>query len=377
MAIPDLARYRDEVRNFILTEGEAFARQLEAEKRIPDALLKRLRELGLPRLTLPREYGGEGLRLQEYFPILEECAKSHGTIRILVHGINTMWRPMAYASKAQKDRWFPAIASGEAIPAFALTEPETGTGADIGTVAVRRGDTYYLTGKKHLITFADIADIFTVVACTDRSKGGAGISAFLVPRNTPGFTVALMPEMMGMKGSEHGVLEFREAPVPAGNLIGGEGQGLEIVLRGFLDQSRAAIAQSCVGIAQRSLELAVEFAKQRVTFGKPIAERQAIQMRLAEMATAIQAGRHLVLDAARRFDAGLPLAREAAMAKVFCLEMVGEVTDKALRIFGGRGLTMAYPIERLYRDARALWFEEGTAEIQKTVIARDLLHGHP
>jgi alkylation response protein AidB-like acyl-CoA dehydrogenase len=377
MALPALSEYREQVRSFILTEGETFARQLDAEKRIPDLLLKRLRELGLPRLTLPREYGGEGLKLQEYFPILEECAKSHGTIRILVHGINTMWRPMAYASKNLKDRWFPAIAAGEAIPAFALTEPDTGTGADIGTVAVRRGDTYYLTGKKHLITFADIADVFTVVACTDRAKKGAGISAFLVPRDTPGFTVTLMPEMMGMKGSEHGILEFRDAPVPAESLIGQEGQGLEIVLRGFLDQSRAAIAQSCVGIAQRSLELALEFAKQRVTFGKPIAERQAIQMMLAEMATAIQAGRHLVLDAARRFDAGQPLAKEAAMAKVFCLEMVGEVTDKALRIFGGRGLTMAYPIERLYRDARALWFEEGTAEIQKIVIARELLHGHP
>jgi alkylation response protein AidB-like acyl-CoA dehydrogenase len=198
-----------------------------------------------------------------------------------------------------------------------------------------------------------------------------------VERNTPGFTITLMPEMMGMKGSEHGILEFRDAPVPAEHLIGQEGEGLTIVLRGFLDQSRAAIAQSCVGIAQRSLELAADFAKQRVTFGKPIAERQAIQMMLAEMATAIHAGRLMVMDAARRFDAGLPLAKEAAMAKLFCLEMVGQVTDRALRIFGGRGLTMAYPIERLYRDARALWFEEGTAEIQKTVIAREVLYGRP
>ena len=377
MALPKLEEYREQVRSFILTEGEAFARQLDAEKRIPDGLLKRLRELGLMRLTFPREYGGEGLRLQEYFPILEECAKSHGTIRILVHGVNTMWRPMSYARKPLKDRWLTAIAAGEAIPAFALTEPDTGTGADIGTTAVRRGDTYYLTGNKHLITFADIADVFTVVACTDRSKGGAGISAFLVERNTPGFTMTMMPEMMGMKGSEHGILEFREAPVPAGNLLGEEGQGLEIVLRGFLDQSRAAIAQSCVGIAQRSLELAADFTKQRVTFGKPIAERQAIQMMLAEMATGVHAGRLLAMEAARRFDAGPPLAKEAAMAKGCCLEMVGEVTDRALRIFGGRGLTTAYPIERLYRDARALWFEEGTAEIQKTVIAREVLYGHP
>ena len=377
MALPNLEEYREQVRSFILTEGEAFARQLDAEKRLPDALLKRVRELGLTRLTYPKEYGGEGLRLQEYFPILEECAKSHGTIRILVHGVNTMWRPMSYARKPLKDRWLTAIAAGEAIPAFALTEPDTGTGADIGTTAVRRGDTYYLTGKKHLITFADIADVFTVVACTDRAKGGAGISAFLVERNTPGFSMTMMPEMMGMRGSEHGILEFREAPVPADHLLGQEGDGLEIVLRGFLDQSRAAIAQSCVGIAQRSLELAADFTKTRVTFGKPIAERQAIQGMLAEMATGTQAGRLLVMDAARRFDAGQPLAKEAAMAKFFCLEMVGQVTDRALRIFGGRGLTTAYPIERLYRDARALWFEEGTAEIQKTVIARELLYGHP
>jgi alkylation response protein AidB-like acyl-CoA dehydrogenase len=377
MALPPLAEYREQVRRFILTEGEAFARRLDAEKRLPEGLLGRLRELGLLRLTLPREYGGEGLTLQEYFPVLEECAKSHGTIRILVHGINTMWRPLTSAREAVRDRWLGAIAAGKAIPAFALTEPDTGTGADIGTTAVRRGDTYYLTGRKHLITFADVADVFTVVACTDRSKGGAGISAFVVERGAPGFTITFMPEMMVMKGSEHGVLDFRETPVPAEHLIGEEGQGLTIVLRGFLDQSRAAIAQSCVGIAQRSLDLAVEFAKQRVTFGKPIAARQAIQMMLAEMATGIEAGRHLVMAAARRFDEGLPLAKEAAMAKVFCLEMVGQVTDRALRIFGGRGLTIAYPIERLYRDARALWFEEGTAEIQKTVIARELLHGRP
>ncbi|MBX6377950.1 MAG: acyl-CoA dehydrogenase family protein [Clostridia bacterium] len=377
MAIQDLAIYRQQVATFIATEGEAFARQLEAEKRIPDALMRRLRELGLLRLTIPKEYGGEGLKLQEYFPILEECAKSHGTIRILVHGINTLWRPLAYAGETQRNRWLTAIASGEAIPAFALTEPDTGTGADIGTMAVRRGDTYYLTGKKHLITFADMAHVFTVVACTDRSRRGEGVSAFIVERNTPGFTITLMPEMMNMKGSEHGILEFRDAPVPAENLIGREGDGLTIVLRGFLDQSRAAIAQSCVGIAQRSLDLATEFAKQRVTFGKPIAERQAVQAMIADMATEIHAGRLLVMDAARRFDEGLPLAREAAMAKLFCLEMVGRVTDRALRIFGGRGLTVAFPIERLYRDARALWFEEGTAEIQRTVIAREVLYGHP
>ncbi len=377
MALPDLAAYRDQVRRFVLTEGEGFARELEADRRLPPGLLPRLRELGLLRLTLPREYGGEGLPHREYFPILEECAKGHGTLRLLVHGVNTMWRPLAAARAPLRERWLTAIAAGTAIPGFALTEPDTGTGADIGTTAVRRGDTYYLTGRKHLITFAELADVFTVVACTDRSRGARGISAFVVDRNTPGLTARPMPELMGLRGSDHGILEFRDAPVPAEHRIGEEGEGLALVLRGFLDQSRAAIAISCVGLAQRCLELATEFAKTRVTFGKPIAERQAIQMMLAEMATAIQAGRLLAMDAARRFDEGLPIAKEAAMAKLFCLEMVGQVTDRALRIFGGRGLSAEYPVERLYRDARALWFEEGTAEIQKTVIARELLTGRP
>lgn len=172
MALPPLPDYLAQVREFMSTEGEAFAGQIEAERRLPPTLLPRLRELGLTRLTLPREFGGEGLSLQDYFPILEECSKGHGSIRILVHGINTMWRPLAYARASVRSRWLTAIAAGEAIPGFALTEPDTGTGADIGTVAERRGQTWYLSGRKHLITFADIADVFTVVACTDRTRGG-------------------------------------------------------------------------------------------------------------------------------------------------------------------------------------------------------------
>lgn len=373
MSLPPLDEYRATVRAFMRTEGETFAARIESDGQLPPELLARVRELGLHRLTLPREYGGEGLRLQDYFPILEECSRGHGSVRILVHGINTMWRPLAHAQPPVRAHWLGAIAAGRAIAGFALTEPDTGTGADIGTTAERRGDTWYLTGRKHLITFADLADVFTVVACTDRARGGGGISAFVVPRDAPGLRITHMPDMMGMRGSAHGLLEFDAVAVAHGQMVGAEGRGLEVALRGFLDQSRAAIAQTCVGLAQQALDLAIAFAGERVTFGKPIAARQAVQIKLAEMATAIAAGRHLALDAARRFDAGESITLEAAMAKLHGIEMVGKVTDEALRIFGGRGLTRAYPIERIYRDARTLWFEEGTAEIQKTVIARELL----
>lgn len=368
MALPPLPAYLDQVRAFIAGDGETFATEIERTGAVPPALLARVRELGLTRLTLPREYGGEGLSLTDYFPILEACAQGHGSLRILVHGINTMWRPLAYATPDLRQGLLTAIATGRCVPGFALTEPDTGTGADIGTRAQREGDTYYLTGRKHLITFADIGDVFTVVA-----GAPGGISAFVVQRGAPGFSITYMPPMMGMRGSEHGVLEFDRTPVPVSHRLGEEGQGLEVALRGFLDQSRAAIAITCVGLAQRALDLSVAFAKERVTFGRPIAQRQAIQMHLAEMATDIAAARHLAMDAARHYDAGQPLTTQAAMAKLFGLEMVGRVTDAALRIFGGRGLTTAFPIERIYRDARTLWFEEGTAEIQKTVIARALL----
>lgn len=370
-----LAAYREEIRAFILGEMEARVNEMERTQRVPD-LWGPLAERGLLALTLPREYGGRGLALAEYFPILEVVAQSHGSVRMIVHVQNGLWRLLhAHGSPEQKRRYLPRWGSGEARLAFALTEPDTGTGADIGTTARRDGDAWVLSGRKWLITFADVAEASIVVAYTDRSRRQEGISAFLVPRGTPGFTVTSQAYGMGCFGTGHGLLEFRDCRVPAEALLGREGDGLRMVLRDFLDVSRISIGVACLGMARRALDLALAHAKRRVTFGKPIADRQAVQIMLAEAAVDLEAARLLVYDAARRADAGEPFTTQASMAKLFGLEMVGRVTDKALQVFAGIGYLRDGPIERIYRDARAVRFEEGTAEIQKLVIARDLLQG--
>ncbi len=370
----DLAAYREEVRAFVLGELEAVAEEIERTHTVPPDLWDRLARKGLLRLTLPPRYGGWGLRMTEYVPILEVVAQSHGSVRMIVHVHNGLWRLLdRYGTEAHKQRYLARWATGEAKLAFALTEPDAGTGTDIRTEAHRVQGGWVLRGRKWLITFADIAEAFVVVAYTDRSRGAHGISAFLVPRTAPGLRITLQPEGMGLTGTGHGLLVFEDCFVPEDALLGEEGQGLQMVLRGFLDPSRISIATSCVGLAQRALDIAREHAQRRITFGKPLATRQAIQFALAEMAVDVQAARLLVLDAARKVDAGEPCTTEAAMAKLFGLEMVGRATDKALRICGGIGYLRGHPIERIYRDARALWFEEGTAEIQKLVIARALL----
>ncbi|MDR7563653.1 MAG: acyl-CoA dehydrogenase family protein [Armatimonadota bacterium] len=370
----DLDAYREEIRAFVLGELEEVAEEIERNRAVPPDLWDRLAQKGLLRLTLPSRYGGWGLCMREYLPILEVVAQTHGSVRMVVHVHNGLWRLLdRYGTEEQKHRYLSRWATGEARLAFALTEPDAGTGTDIRTEAQRVPGGWVLRGRKWLITFADLAEAFIVVAYTDRSRGAQGISAFLVPRTSPGLRIALQPDGMGLVGTGHGLLTFEDCFVPEEALLGEEGQGLQMVLRGFLDPSRISIAASCVGIAQRALEVARAHAQRRVTFGKPIAARQAIQFALAEMAVDVQAARLLVLDAARKVDAGEPCTAEAAMAKLYGLEMVGRVTDRALRICGGIGYLRGHPIERIYRDARALWFEEGTAEIQKLVIARSLL----
>lgn len=370
-----LQAYHDEIRAFVRGELETLAERIERGGLTPSELWTHLAGRSLLRLTLPAEYGGWGLRLADYVPILETVAQSHGSVRMVVHVHNGLWRLLdKYGTLEQKARYLPGWASAETKMAFAITEPDGGTGTDIKTEARRAADGWILTGRKWLITFADVVDAFVVVAYTDRSRGSEGISAFIVPRDAPGLRITLQPDAMGLAGTGHGLLEFEQCRVPSGALLGSEGDGLRMVLRGFLDLSRISIATSCVGLAQRAAELAIAHARERVTFGRPLADRQAIQFALAEIAVDVQAARLLVHDAAARADAGGPCTAEAAIAKLFGLEMVGRVTDKALRICGGIGYLKGHPIERLYRDARALWFEEGTAEIQKLVIARSLLH---
>lgn len=353
-------------------ELEDLADEVDRTERFPQRAFELIRDADLMRLTLPERHGGEGMSLIDYFPVLQEVAKVHGTFRMFVHGANGMWRLVdMWGTQEQKDRWMPVARDGGIIT-FALTEPDNGTGRDITTVAERDGDEWVIKGRKHLISWAEEAELVHLIARTS-DEPGAEATCFLVPRGTPGWNVVKLPHTMGCKGGSHDIVEIQDMRLPAESVLGAVGDGLQLGLRGFLDVSRLSIAVSALGLARRAFELVSDFTKQRVTFGKPIATRQAVRLSIAEMAADIYATQTAVDDASRRFDAGQPITAEAAICKYLGLEMVGRVTDRALRLHGGIGYTQAHTIERHYRDARALWFEEGTSEIQRLVIADDVL----
>jgi alkylation response protein AidB-like acyl-CoA dehydrogenase len=365
---PTLGEFRD----FFLGTYDKRTPEIESTDVIPPDLLKEAAELGAYRLTIPTELGGCGLEMTDYLPYLEVAAMSSGSGRLLVHHTNGLWRPIAWFGNKLQRALIPRIAVGDVVPAFALTEKTGGTGRDIHSRARLAGNTWLISGEKHLITFADRADWFILVAATDDRKAKDSLTAFLIPRDTPGFEIDTSQSMMGCHGTGHAFLRYTDMPVPDSQRLGQVGQGLEVALS-FLDYSRVSLSNSMVGIAQRALDEAVSFAQRRTTFGEPIASRQAIQGHLAEMHADVNAGRHLVRHAAERFQANESFTTEAATAKLFCLNMVGRVTDRSLRVHGGFGYTTEAPIERMYRDARSFWFEEGTAEIQQLVVARAVL----
>ena len=372
----ELERYYEDVKEFAKTELEAIAEEIEKTNKVPSELLPILKGAGLTALTLPKEYGGNGLTFSQYWPILAEVAKPCGTIRMIPHVFNNCWRwVLSLATEEQKKEFVPYWFEGNKIFAFCLTEPDTRTGVDIKTTAVKIGNKYRINGRKHLITHAYLADIFFVVCYTgDRSLGAKGTSMLVVPRGAPGFRIEPHGEMMGLKGSPHGVLYFENCEIPVENIIGEEGEGLKIFMGPrWLDISRLSIAVSSYGPAERLLELSVEFAKRRVTFGKPIANRQAIEQMIAEMVMDIHVTRCAIEDCARKFDEGRLIPVESCACKAFATEMVGRVSDKAYMIHGGVGYTKEYPVERLYRDVRAMWFEEGSPTINKLIIARAAL----
>lgn len=372
-----LVRKANEIRNRVLRfrqeEAADWAEQIERDEQIPAALWRRIRELGLHKLTQPQWVGGEGLPLALYFPILEEIAHCHGSIRMIFHAYNSIWRTVGQGNQEQQKYWLTKLVDEGGLVAFALTEPDNGTGIDLRTTATYENGKYLLNGRKHLITFADEASVLAVIAKMDGGAGRGGLTAFLVPRDRAGMKLEPMAHMMGDKGCSHAVITFENCEVREDEVLGEIGDGFGVAVRGFLDQSRACIAQSAVGLAQEALDATLTFVRKRVTFGKAISSRQAIQMRLAEMQVAVQAGRLLCMDAARKFDAGADIALEASLAKANAIRMVGDVTDGALALFGGVGYCVGSPVERLYRDARSLWFEEGTAEMQKMTIAEGLL----
>jgi alkylation response protein AidB-like acyl-CoA dehydrogenase len=373
----DEAQFRDlarEIEAFVRDRGEQYADQIDRTHAVPSDLWAELRDRGYLSLCAPPEYGGRGVPFDRYLELLELFAMSHGSVRMIVHVTNGIWRAIdAMATDEQRKRFVLPQVAGDITVAFALTEPTAGSGADLACSVVRDGDNYYLSGEKHLITFGVRCDYWLLFARIAGTSGADGTVALMVQRDARGATVRRMAGTMGLRGTDHAHLVFDRTPVPVANRLGAEGEGLAVALGGFLTPSRIAVAASCVGLARRAQELAVAHARTRTTFGKVIADRQAVAFPLAENAADIEAARQLVGHAARRWQQGDPAAAAlSSMAKLTAVDMLTRVTDKALQAHGGIGYCEPSPIERVYRDARAQRFEEGTNEMQKTVIARDL-----
>jgi alkylation response protein AidB-like acyl-CoA dehydrogenase len=371
----ELAALRAEIAAYVAAEGEQWTALIERTRAVPPGLREELRERGYLSLASPAAYGGRGIPFARYLELLELFSMSHASLRMIVHVANGIWRAIdQLASEEQRERFVLPAASGASTVAFALTEPDAGSGADLACAVEPAGDTYLVSGRKHLITFGLSCDYWLLFARLAGTSGHEGTVALMVPRDTPGVRALDMGDSLGVRGTDHALLAFERAPVPVANRLGQEGDGLAVAFGGFLTPSRIAVASTCVGLARRAHELAVAHARERVTFGKPLAARQAIAFAIAENAADIEASRQLALHAARRWESG---ATEAAtlssMAKLTAVDMLTRVTDKALQIHGGVGFWASHPIERVYRDARAQRFEEGTNEIQKTIIAREVL----
>ncbi|MES9512025.1 acyl-CoA dehydrogenase family protein [Streptomyces sp. NPDC000609] len=373
----EFAPLRAEIAEYVAGPAEEWAHRIESSGTVPEELWTELCERGYLSLAAPPEYGGRGVSFPQWMELIELFARSHASIRMIVHVVNGTWRAMdEFATAEQRERFVLPSVAGRIRVAFTLTEPQAGSGADLRSTVVREGDTYYLTGAKHLITFGVRCDYWLLAARVAGSTGHEGTVALMVPRDAPGVTVEDTSQTMGVVGTDHARLTFDRTPVPVANRLGAEGDGLAVALGGFLTPSRISVAMSCVGLASRAQELALEYARGRVTFGKPLTSRQALQFMLAENEADIEASRQLALHAARRWEAGeRDAAKLSSMAKLTAVDMLTRVTDKALQVHGGSGYWKSSPIERVYRDARAQRFEEGTNEIQKAVVFRELLSG--
>lgn len=374
----ELYELRMRTRKVVETELEALSDEMEKTNVYPEKMWEICRKYDLFRLSLPKKYGGMGLCYEQYFPLLEEIARGPGSIRMFLHVVNGLsWHILADHGPAElQEKWLPLMGNEDFFITFALTEPDCGSGVDIRTKAERRGDKYILNGKKTLISFTDVHDAYYIIAVTDESKRKkGGHSAFVIPVDTPGIWVEPMPHMMGCRGAGHGHVLMQNCEVPVANRLGEEGEGLTIFLHA-LAISRASIGVCCLGMSQRFLELAIARAKDRVTFGKAIVTRQAIQQTIADMGTQVHALRMIAWDCARQIDCGEDIEMKSAMLKLHGIDTLRTVSDSCLEIFGGIGYfeDNSYgPVERMYRDARAMWLEEGPRTVQRLTAARVLI----
>jgi len=367
---------RDTVRNFMETELRPLVRENDREARFPEAQVRKLGEMGFCGMLVPEQWGGSGADTVSYAIMLEEVARVCAATAVTLSVTNSVVAVPLYrhGTEAQRLKYLPRLARGEILGAFCLTEPAAGSdAAGIQSRAERRGDEYLLTGTKTWVTNAGHAGLYLVFAKTDPQAGARGVSAFLVEPTFPGFRISRYEDKMGLRASHSAEVVLQDCRVPAENRLGEEGQGLKIALEA-LDGGRVGIAAQAVGIAQGALEAAVAYAKQRRAFGRPIAEFQAIQWMLADMQTEIEAARALTYYAAWLRDSGAGKHGPAASrAKLYAGEMVNRVVYRAVQIHGSQGYSRESDVERMYRDARVLSIYEGTSEIQRLVIARDLL----
>lgn len=363
------------VRNFVENEVEPRAMEIEEKDEIPEELLEMAREMGLFGLSIPAEYGGAGVGMLGKCLILEELGRTHNGFTTVVGGHNGIGSVgiVDFGTAEQKQKYLPSMARGEKIGAFALTEPNAGSdAANLSTTAVREGNQFILNGTKHFITNSTLGSVFTVMAKTDKSKGPRGITSFIVEKDFPGFRVGTREKKMGLRGAHSCELIFDNCKVPVENVLGKEGEGYINALK-ILANGRAGLAIRNVGSADKLLELSIKYADQRVQFDKPIIEFQAIQHMLAEMAVEIEAARYLTYRVAWMVDQGMKVIKEAAMVKLLASEVYCRVADKAVQIHAGMGYMKELSIERFYRDARVTRIYEGTSEIQKNIIADQLI----
>ncbi|TCW39298.1 butyryl-CoA dehydrogenase [Laceyella sacchari] len=363
------------VRDFAEKEITPYLESMDEGDQFPREVIRRMGEVGLMGIPIPEAYGGAGADFLSYILALEEISKISATVGVIlaVHtSVGTM-PILKYGTEEQKQTYVPRMARGEYLGAFALTEPQAGSdAARIRTQARRVGDRYVLSGNKVFITNAGEADVYVVFAVTDPDKGTKGISAFIVEKDTPGLTIGKKEKKMGMGGSNTSSLIFEEMEVPVTQRLGAEGQGYEVALSN-LAGGRIGIAAQALGIATAAYQAALQYAKERKQFGNTISRLQAIQFKLADMATEIEAARLLTYRAAVLREEGSNCKKEASMAKMFASDVAMRVTTEAVQVFGGYGYTREYPVERLFRDAKVTQIYEGANEIQRLVIANEVL----
>ena len=363
-------------REFAVNEVEPIAAEIDEQERYPFETVEKMRKLGLMGIQFPKEVGGSGGDTICYSIAIEEASKFCGTTGCIISSHATLgaWPIFKYGTPEQKEKWLRPLVSGKATGAFGLTEPNAGTdSAAQQTTAVKREDgTWLLNGSKVFITGGGIADTYVIFAMTDKSKGNHGISAFIVDKDDAGFKIGKIEHKMGIRGSQTSELIFEDVVLPADRLLGKENGGFKIAMT-TLDGGRIGIASQALGIAQGALDKAVQYMKERVQFGKTLDKFQGLQWMIADMATKIDAARLLVRRAAFNKDHDIPYTKEAAMAKLYAAEVAMKVTTQCVQIFGGYGYTREYPVERMMRDAKITEIYEGTSQVQRMVIAGQIL----